>query len=64
MSARQSLAVSELPTAELVENRWRSIAMLPSGVPALDRDEALELLGQREAALVELRNLKAQTKVR
>jgi hypothetical protein len=31
--------VPELPTPELVENRRRSIAMLPSGVPALDRDE-------------------------
>jgi hypothetical protein len=40
--------VAELPTPELVENRRRSIAMLPSGVPALDRDEALELLGQLE----------------
>jgi hypothetical protein len=42
------------------ENQRRSIAMLPSGVPALERDEALELLGQLEAALVELRKLRAQ----
>ena len=49
------MAVAELPTPELVENQRRSIAMLPSGAPALDRDEALELLGQLEAALVELR---------
>jgi hypothetical protein len=56
--------VPELPTPELVENRRRSIAMLPSGVPALDRDEALELLGQLEAALVELRKLRAQGEVR
>ena len=27
--------IAELPTPELVENRRRSIAMLPSGVPAL-----------------------------
>ena len=54
--------VPELPIPELVENRRRSIAMLPSGVPALDRDEALELLGQLEAALVELR--RAQGEVR
>jgi hypothetical protein len=38
--------------------------MLPSGVPALDRDEALELLEQLEAALVELRKLTAQGGVR
>ena len=53
-------AVAELPIPELVENRRRSIAMLPSGVPALDRDDALELLGQLEAALVELRRLRTQ----
>jgi hypothetical protein len=52
--------VPELPIPELVENRRRSIAMLPSGVPALNRDEALELLGQLEAALLELRRLKMQ----
>jgi hypothetical protein len=34
--------------------------MLPTGAPALDRDEALELLGQLEAALLALRKLKAQ----
>jgi hypothetical protein len=52
--------VADLPIPELVENRRRSIAMLPRGVPALDRDEALELLGQLEAALVERRELRAQ----
>jgi hypothetical protein len=52
--------VPELPTPELVENRRRSIAMLPSGVLALDRDEALELLGQLEAALRELRRVKTE----
>jgi hypothetical protein len=57
-------AVADLPTPELVENRRRSIAMLPSGVPALDRDEALELLGQLEAALVELRKLRTPGDVR
>jgi hypothetical protein len=49
------LRCAELPTPELVENRRRSIAMLPTGVPALNRDEALELLGQLNAAQVELR---------
>jgi hypothetical protein len=45
--------VAELPIPKLVENRRRSVAMPPRGAPALNRDEALELL---EAALVELRN--------
>ena len=45
----------ELPTPELVENRLRSVAMLPPGAPALNRDEALELLEQLETALLELR---------
>ena len=57
-------SVAELSTPELVENRRRSIAMLPSGVPALDRDEALDLLGQLETALVELRKLRAQREAR
>jgi hypothetical protein len=35
--------------------------MLPTGAPALNRDEALELLGQLEAALSELRRLRAQS---
>ena len=56
--------MAELPTPELVENRRRSIAMLPTGVPAPNRDEALELLGQLKAALVELRKLRAQGEVR
>ena len=56
--------MAELPIPELVENRRRSIAMLPSGVPALDRDEALDLLGQLETALVELRKLRAQGEAR
>jgi hypothetical protein len=56
--------MTKVPSPELVENRRRSIAMLPSGVPALDRDDALELLGQLEAALVELRKLRAQGEVR
>lgn len=38
--------------------------MLPPGAPALNRDEALELLGQLEAALVELRKLRAQGEMR
>jgi hypothetical protein len=33
--------------------------MLPPGAPALNRDEALELLGQLKAALLELRRLRA-----
>jgi hypothetical protein len=38
--------------------------MLPTAAPALNRDEALELLKQLEAALVELRKLRAQREVR
>ena len=56
--------VPELPIPELVENRRRSIAMLPAGAPALNRDEALELLGQLEPALLEVRKPKAQDAVR
>jgi hypothetical protein len=56
--------VADLPIPDLVEKRRRSIALLPSGAPALDRDEALELLDQLEAALVELRNLRRQDEVR
>ena len=52
--------MAELPTPELVENRRRSIAMLAVGAPALNRDEALEVLRQLEAALVELRRLMMQ----
>jgi hypothetical protein len=57
-------AVAESPIPELVENRRPSVAMLPPGAPSLNRDEALELLGQLEAALVELRKLRAQGEVR
>ncbi len=46
----------ELPIPELVENRRRSIAMLPPGTPALNRDEALEVLEQLKAALHEVRD--------
>jgi hypothetical protein len=53
-------AVADLPIPELVENRRRSVAMLPSGTPALSRDEALELLDQLQAALIELRRVRAQ----
>jgi hypothetical protein len=38
--------------------------MLPSGAPALNRDEALELLEQLNAALLALRELRAQGEVR
>ena len=43
-----------MPIPELVENR-RSIAMLPTGAPALNRDEALELLRQLAEALRQVR---------
>jgi hypothetical protein len=48
-------SVAALPSPELVENRRRSIAMLAPGAPALDRDEALEILSQLVQALRELR---------
>jgi hypothetical protein len=54
--------VSDLPIPELIENRLRSIAMLTPGAPALNREEALELLEQLEAALKELRRLNAGAK--
>jgi hypothetical protein len=53
----RSWPTSRIP--EPVENRRRSIAMLPSGAPALNRDEALELLDQLEAALNEIRRVSA-----
>jgi hypothetical protein len=49
----------ELAIPELVENRRRSIAMFPTGAPALNLDEALELFEQLKAALLELRRLRA-----
>jgi hypothetical protein len=49
--------VADLPIPELVENRRRSIAMLPPGAPALNRDDALEVLRQLGDALREIRRL-------
>jgi hypothetical protein len=51
-------AVAELPSPELVENRQRSVAMLPVVEPALNRDEALELLEQLRDALQEIKELR------
>jgi hypothetical protein len=56
--------MADLPIPELVENRLRSIAMLEPGAPALNRDEALELLRQWETALRELRKLRRHGEVR
>jgi hypothetical protein len=50
--------VRELTIPELVDNRRRSIAMLPPGAPGLNRDEALEVLGQLVKALQEVRELR------
>jgi hypothetical protein len=50
--------VADLPIPELIENRRRSIAMLPPGAPALNRDEALEVLTQLAEALREMRDLR------
>jgi hypothetical protein len=52
--------VADLPIPELVENRRRSIAMLPPGSPALNRDEAIELLEQLRDALREVRDLRGR----
>lgn len=49
--------MADLPTPELVEYRRRSIAMLAPGAPALNRDEALEVLRQLGDALREIRRL-------
>ena len=51
--------MADLAIPELVENRRRSIAMLPTGAPALNRDEALEVLRQFGDALHELQRLRA-----
>jgi hypothetical protein len=48
-------SVADLPISELVENRRRSIAMLSPGAPALNREEALEVLDQLVEALRRLR---------
>jgi hypothetical protein len=50
--------VADLPIPELVKTRRRSIAMLPVGAPALNRDEALEVLRQLAEALREVRDLR------
>jgi hypothetical protein len=50
--------VVDLPIPELVENRRRSVAMLPTGALALNRDEALEVLRQLERALREIKELR------
>ena len=47
----------DLSIPELVENRRRPIAMHPPGAPALNRDEALEVLEQLRGALREIRRL-------
>ena len=52
--------VADLPIPELVENRRRSIAMLPVGAPALNRDEALEVLRLLAEALRKVRELRRQ----
>jgi hypothetical protein len=58
------VAVVDLPIPELVENWRRSVAMLASGAPALNRDEALELLEQLKAALDEVQKLGLQLEAR
>jgi hypothetical protein len=50
--------VPDLPIPELVEQRRRSVAMLAPRAPALNRDEAIELLEQLRDALREIRELR------
>jgi hypothetical protein len=52
--------VADLPIPELVEQRRRSVAMLAPDAPALNRDEALELLELLRDALRELRELRGR----
>ena len=49
MSVRHA-AAADLPILELVEQQRRSVAMLPTGAPALHGEQALELLAQPQAA--------------
>ena len=49
--------MADLPIPEFVENRLGSISMLPPVAQALNRDEALALLGQLGEALRWLRDL-------
>jgi hypothetical protein len=56
--------VTDLPSPELVENRRRSMAMLAPGAPALNRDEALEVLGQLVEALRRLRAIERHMRER
>jgi len=55
MFAYPLTVVVDLPIPELVEYQRRSIAMLAPGAPALNREEALEVLEQLGEALRQLR---------
>ena len=46
-------AMTELPEAWRVERFRRSVAMLPPGAPALNREKALELYGQLLEAIAQ-----------
>jgi hypothetical protein len=50
--------VVELPPVERVEQYRRSVAMLPPGAPALNRERALQLYADLIAALLEVRRLR------
>lgn len=52
---RYSDPVPDFPTPEEVENHRRSVAMLTTGQPALNREQALEVLRQLRDAVRELR---------
>ena len=59
MSVRYA-AAADLPILELVEQQRRSVAMLPTGAPALHGEQALELLAQPQAARRDVEELKTQ----
>jgi hypothetical protein len=49
-----------LPILKTIDNWRRSFAILAPGAPALNRDEALEILGQLGEALRQVRDLRRQ----
>jgi hypothetical protein len=55
--------MAELPTPEAIENQRRSLAMLTTGQPALNREQALKLLAQLEEAVEELQRLRSSRSI-
>jgi hypothetical protein len=57
-------AAADLAILELVEHQRRSVAMLPTGVPARNCEQALELLEQPQAARRDVEELRTQDDAR